>query len=59
MNFQCPACSNVTPINKLTVALFMSLFRKVNESGKSILFLCDGCGNHILSNYRDTYGIGV
>ena len=59
MNFECSNCSNITSISKLTIALFMSLFRKVNENGKSIMFLCDDCGNRILSNYRDTYGIGV
>ena len=59
MNFGCPNCSNVTSISKLTISLFMSLFRKVNENGRSIMFLCDNCGNKILSNYRDTHGIGV
>lgn len=57
MKFTCPNCHGILFVPKETIALVQSLFAKCVANG--IGFICDECGRIILSQYRDTYGLGV
>lgn len=58
MNYECPNCRTLFFINKETTTLIIGFFSRVLDR-KTISLLCDKCGDMILRNYRDTYGIGV
>lgn len=58
MKFYCPSCGKVVIVDKTTIELFQSFFAK-SLLVESLSFLCDGCGDRILNNYRDIHGIGV
>lgn len=57
MNFSCPSCGILLFVKRETILLVNNLFSKsrINAFG----FICDKCGERILANYRDTYGLGI
>ena len=58
MKPRCPTCVNVMEVNPQNAWLIQDLFSLIID--KYILYLiCDFCGDELLRNYKDTYGIGV
>lgn len=51
-------CGKVIESKPYTAFLLVSFFRLVADKYNFYL-LCDACGDRILKDYRDTYGIGV
>jgi hypothetical protein len=57
VDYRC-SCGKSFFVSKESIVLLMGFFSKILDR-KSLLPVCDDCGNTVLRNYRDTYGIGV